>query len=255
LQNPGALREAIVRLGDDKSLRKELGRQARVRAEERFDENKVVEIVMDTYRRLARQRGLAWFPSGDDVTFRQATVDDVPALARMHSTAIDSGFLPTLGPGFMRRLYNALVSDPEAVVLVADDGNAAVGFVAGVPDTGAFYKRFIRKHGVRSGLAALPRLVRPSVLKGAWETLRYEGVEGDARAELLSMAVQPLYRGRGLGYRLGVRFLDQMHGPVKVVVGADNQVAIGAYRKMGFVDFGDIEVHAGEHSKVLVWRP
>jgi glycosyltransferase involved in cell wall biosynthesis/ribosomal protein S18 acetylase RimI-like enzyme len=255
-RDPTTLREAIVRLGEDERLRREFGRQARIRANERFDERKVVGIVMDAYRELARKKGLAWFTSGGEVTFRLATMNDVPALARMHSTAIDSGFLPTLGLGFMRRLYRALVSDPDAVVVVADDNGVAVGFVAGVSDTGAFYRRFVRRHGVQAGFTALPRLVRPSVLRRAWETLRYERTDGDVPAELLSMAVDDAYRGRGIGYRLGVGFLEEMRdaGPVKVVVGPENEVAIGVYRKMGFADFGDVEVHAGERSKVMVWR-
>jgi glycosyltransferase involved in cell wall biosynthesis/ribosomal protein S18 acetylase RimI-like enzyme len=257
VRDPAALREAIVRLGDDEDLRREFGRQARARAEERFDERKVVEIVMDTYRELARKKGLGWLGSGGEVTFRPATEEDVPALARMHSTAIDTGFLPTLGSRFMRRLYEALVSDPAAVVIVTDDAGAAVGFVAGVTDTGQFYRRFVRRHGVAAGLAALPRLIRPSVLRRAWETLRYEGTDGDVPAELLSMAVDDAYRGRGIGYRLGVGFLEAMRdaGPVKVVVGPENEAAIGAYRKMGFADATTIEVHAGERSKVMVWRP
>jgi glycosyltransferase involved in cell wall biosynthesis/ribosomal protein S18 acetylase RimI-like enzyme len=256
VREPAGLREAITWLGDDEELRSEFGRQARIRAEERFDERKVVEIVMDTYREVARKKGLAWFPSSGGVTFRRATIEDVPALARMHSTAIDSGFLPTLGRRFMVRLYRALVSDPDAVVVVADDNGVAIGFVAGVPDTGAFYRRFVRRHGAGAGFAALPRLIRPSVLRRAWETLRYEGAGGEIPAELLSMAVDDAYRGRGVGYELGARFLEEMRdvGAVKVVVGAENQVAIGVYRKVGFAVFGDVEVHAGERSKVMVWR-
>jgi len=42
---------------------------------------------------------------------------------------------------------------------------------------------------------------------------------------------------------------------VKVVVGSENQTALGAYRKMGFKDTERIQVHAGESSEVLVWRP
>jgi ribosomal protein S18 acetylase RimI-like enzyme len=42
---------------------------------------------------------------------------------------------------------------------------------------------------------------------------------------------------------------------VKVVVGSENQTALGAYRKMGFKDAERIQVHSGESSEVLVWRP
>jgi ribosomal protein S18 acetylase RimI-like enzyme len=42
---------------------------------------------------------------------------------------------------------------------------------------------------------------------------------------------------------------------VKVTVGSENGTAIGAYRKMGFKDTERIQVHAGESSEILVWRP
>jgi ribosomal protein S18 acetylase RimI-like enzyme len=58
---------------------------------------------------------------------------------------------------------------------------------------------------------------------------------------------------------LGARLLDEMAergaAAVKVVVGSENQTALGAYRKMGFKDAERIQVHSGESSEVLVWRP
>ena len=154
----------------------------------------------------------------------------------------------------MTRLYRALIEWDPAVVLVADDGEGPVGFVAGVPDTGDFYRHFLARHGIGAALAALPRLVRPSLLRRAWETLRYEGAGSEVRAELLSTAVAADRRGQGLGTRLGATFLDYLDQPqVKVVVGAANSGAIAAYEKLGFVRAGSIEVHSGEPSVELLW--
>ena len=170
-------------------------------------------------------------------------------LARLHTDGISTGFLPSLGPRFMRRLYRALIGYEQAVVLVADDGNGPVGFVAGVLDTGAFYKHFIRHHGLAAGWAALPRALRPLVMKRVWESLRYEGAD---HAALVAVA-----RGRGLGTRLGKQFLTELAqkgaSEVTVVVGSDNAQAIAAYLKMGFVPSGTMEVHAGEESAVMSW--
>ncbi len=255
VRNPEALRSAIIRLLDDPLLRRSLGEQARLRAADRFDERRVVEIVMDTYLTVARRKDLPLMRESGRVVLRPAVIEDAPALARMHRAAIGTGFLPTLGLRFMRRLYRALIDHHDAVVLVLDDSGHTVGFVAGVRDVGAFYRRFVRRHGIPAGVSAIPSLLRPSTLRRAWETLRYEGVGGNVPAELLSMAVDAERRGRGLGYRLGIAFLEALDAErVRVVVGADNAVAAGAYRKMGFVDAGELEVHAGERSLVLVWQ-
>ena len=170
-----------------------------------------------------------------------------------------SGFLPLLGRGFMKVLYQALIAWKGAMVLVVDDGGGPVGFTAGVEDVGEFYSHFSRHYGLRAGLAALPRLIRPRNLRRAWETFRYGQDQVDVPAELLSMVVAPRARGKGLSLMLGARLLDDLGRrgvpAVKVTVGSENEPAIGAYRKMGFMDTERIQVHAGESSEVLVWRP
>ena len=259
VKNPAALACAISQLGEDPETRSAMSTAARQRAEQHFDENQVVRKVMAAYREAARRKGLDHLiePEPDrplQVTIRRAVLRDAPFLAGLHTHAIATGFLPQLGPRFMTRLYRALIGWDPAVVLVADDSEGPVGFVAGVPDTGDFYRHFLARHGLGAGLAALPRLVRPSLLKRAWETLRYQGGESGVRAELLSTAVAADRRGQGLGNRLGATFLDYLDQPrVKVVVGAANCGALAAYEKLGFVQSGSIEVHSGEPSVELLW--
>jgi glycosyltransferase involved in cell wall biosynthesis/ribosomal protein S18 acetylase RimI-like enzyme len=257
-----ALTEAIRAIGDDPAARRAMGEASRVKALDEFDEDRIVHTVYSTYHAVARRKGveevLAEAPATGPPVIRRATQADVPHLARLHAEAIEAGFLPALGPGVMERLYTALVGWAGAVVLVADGVWRPVGFVAGVVDTGAFYRHFLRSHGAGAGFAALPRLVRPSVARRAWETLRY-GSEATAGppAELLSMAVDYELRRRGLGRALGDRFLAAMAergvDAVRVVVGGRNQGAIAAYEAMGFERRETIEVHEGEPSEVLTW--
>ena len=56
VRDPAALAEAIRSLGDDAERRKRMGEAAIERAAFHFDENKVVEIVLDTYRRVAGRK-------------------------------------------------------------------------------------------------------------------------------------------------------------------------------------------------------
>ncbi len=253
-----AISSAITKLGSDPDLRKRMGERGRERALEHFDESRVVDRVLAAYTRLARARGIDIDEriETSSLRIRNATRADADVLASLHTTGIDTGFLPSLGHRFMRLLYRALVEDDNSVVLVADDGNAPVGFVAGVTDTSRFYKDFIRRHGIKAVVAAAPKAIRPSVLARVWESLTYEGA-GAGSAELLATALLPGARNQGLGTRLGTEFLTAMAArgasEVDVVVAAANEHAIAAYEKMGFALSDTIEVHVGERSVVLTW--
>jgi glycosyltransferase involved in cell wall biosynthesis/ribosomal protein S18 acetylase RimI-like enzyme len=265
VRDPEALAGAISKLGADRELREKMSSASARIARERFDEQEVVRIVMDTYREGLMEKGLghlmpsAMIPSPPRLQMREGRPRDARTLAQLHATEIATGFLPLLGKGFMRVLYSALIAWRDAVVLVIEDGGGPVAFTVGVKDVGEFYRHFSRRHGWRAGLAALPRLVRPSNLRMAWETFRYGNTQVEVPAELLSMVVAPRARGRGLSVMLGARLLAEMTergaAAVKVVVGSENQTALGAYRKMGFKDSERIQVHSGESSEVLVWRP
>ena len=261
VRSPHELARALARIGADSSLRAEMGAASRRIALERFDEEKVVEIVMDAYRNGLRHKGMGHLlPAGRSggeraPAIREAVRRDARSLANMHHDAISSGFLRRLGRPFLRVLYGALIDWKDGTVLVAEDSDGQVGFVAGVTNVSLFYRDFALRHGWRAIVAALPKLIRPSTLRRAWETFRYGQESDEVEAELLSMAVAPRVRGKGLSQSLGALFLDRLGvGAVRVVVGDGNEVAIGAYRKMGFVDAGDLEVHSQERSKVLVWH-
>jgi glycosyltransferase involved in cell wall biosynthesis len=58
VRDPVALAHAVATLGDDAGRRRAMGGAARARAESRFDERRVVDVVLDTYRDVARRKGL-----------------------------------------------------------------------------------------------------------------------------------------------------------------------------------------------------
>ena len=257
VRDPQRLAEAILRLVDDHALRRRLGTAARARAAGRFDERRVSATVVEATTALLASAGRLDGSSRGDVRIRPARVTDAATLARLHRVSMPTAFLPTLGDRFLRRLYRTMVLDPEAVTLVADDGGRVVGFASGVPSVGAFYRRFARRDGLAAGLAAAPRLIRPSVLRRVIETARYpSSVEGVPDAELLSIAVDDGRRSNGVGKALAdgiARELAARGVPAfKVVVGADNEGANRFYERMGFTAAGDIAVHDGVSSNVWV---
>jgi ribosomal protein S18 acetylase RimI-like enzyme len=256
--DPDVLAQAIARLVADGSLRTQMGRAARKRAEGRFDERDVCnQVVQESERLLSSKVGRVV----DDrhLQVRPARLDDASILARLHRESMPDAFLPSLGSGFMTCLYKALVTDKDAVTLVAENGAGVVGFAAGGVSVRGFYRRFYRRHGLAATVRAVPSLVRPSVLRRALETARYPGDGGELPvSELLSIAVDSSYRSSGVGSRLAGAFLDKMAtkgvDELKVVVGADNQGANAFYERVGFSFDRTIAVHDGVASNVWVIR-
>ena len=72
----------------------------------------------------------------EELTLRLATVADVDPVAALHADRIAEGFLVTLGPAFLRRLYRRIVLSEGAFVFVAGSPGATgapgqiCGFIA-----------------------------------------------------------------------------------------------------------------------------
>jgi glycosyltransferase involved in cell wall biosynthesis/ribosomal protein S18 acetylase RimI-like enzyme len=300
-RDPEALAAAVLRLAGDPALRHRLAAAARTRAVEHFSEAAVARRVVDHYGRLlggeAAGRGRRRLPrppihvggvrsprstgappwgspdpSGgppsapvpdSPVVVRPARVGDAAAMARLHAAGMPEAFLPTLGTGFLTRLYRALATDPQAVALVAEDVDGVVGFAAGVVSVGGFYRRFARRHGVAAAIAAAPRLARPSMARRLLETVRYPAQAGGSGAgtplpdaELLSIAVAPGRRSGGTGRLLAEGLLrglaERGAEEIKVVVAAANGGANRFYAKVGFRQAGELAVHQGTPSNVWI---
>ena len=202
-------------------------------------------------------------PSGPVPPVRRGVPADAPAAARLHASQIDQGFLSSLGPAFLTRLYRRIATTPESFLLVVDDPARAaddpvVGFIAGSAAVGRLYRTFLVRDGLAAALPAAPRLLRS--WRRVVETLGHAGEDGAGVGrgpELLAVAVDPAATGRGLGGRLVEAFLAEAavggHSAAHVVVGADNDRAVALYRRAGFVEAGRFELHAGTTSLLMQW--
>jgi ribosomal protein S18 acetylase RimI-like enzyme len=195
------------------------------------------------------------------VIVRSAEARDVPRVAELHAERIGEGFLATLTPAFLRRLYRRAILSPHAFVLVATDGadrddERVVGFAAGAHALGRFYRSFLLRDGLVAGAVAAPRLARS--LPRVVETLRYPSSTDELpRAEVLAVAVDAGWTGRGVGRRLVKATTAEfgVHGipAVKVVAGSDNRAALRLYEGCGFARRRTITIHGDARSEVLVW--
>jgi ribosomal protein S18 acetylase RimI-like enzyme len=191
---------------------------------------------------------------GDRSSLRRGELRDAASAASLHGQLIADGFLSSLGPGFLRRLYRRIIRTEGSFLLVAEAEGTVIGFVAGSEAVGALYRSFFWRDGVVASLSAPLQLV--TALPRVLETLRHG--RGAARAdggELLAIAVDPRWRHRHLGRQLVEGFLRELEqrgaAAASVVVGSDNAAAIAMYRQAGFTPTRTFEMHRGTQSVLM----
>lgn len=202
-----------------------------------------------------------------------ARVTEVDTVAELHGTVLTDSFLASTGPRMLRLIYRRMVLEPTTFVLVArlKPAGDVVGVVAGAENTAVLYRAFLLHDLIPAALAAVP-LVRTSGRRLV-ETLRYgsrparvsditDPLGSSAppplpRAELLFLGVRPEARRHGVGATLVSAFQTELErrgaDGARVVVAADNAGAIRRYTQAGFAPYGEVEIHRGRTSKVLVW--
>lgn len=188
---------------------------------------------------------------------RLAATADARRLAEMHAGRINEGFLASLGPAFLTRLYRRIIRSSGAFAMVADDENGRiVAFCAAAESVGSLYREFVVRDGLAAGITSAPRIVRalPQVI----ETLRYPATTGTLpRAEILACVTDPAVAGQGVGSRVLHASLTELErrgcSSVKVVAGAANQPALRLYERCGFASHQQISLHDNVESELLVW--
>lgn len=180
-------------------------------------------------------------------------------VAALHAASIDRGFLATLGIDFLAQMYAAIDVGPESVLLVEQRDGRVVGFVSGGLRMGPIYRRMMARP-LALGCSLAGTLVRPRRVLRILDILRYgrrqTQDDGLPEAELLSLAVDPAYRGQQVSDRLYGRLVEHFRAKgvpaFKITVGAQLQPAHRFYRRMGAEPVAQTEVHAGESSMVYV---
>lgn len=181
-------------------------------------------------------------------------------VADLHIACINQGFLATLGPGFLALMYQAVDEGPDSILLVSRDGEQIVGFVAGASGMGPIYRRMLHQWP-RLVVALLATVLSPRSLLRILDIVRYS--RGSAKtsnslpiAELLSIGVDPTFRGRGHAARLYRSLSDYFRSRnvrrFKIVVGSALEPAHRFYQRMGAVPAAQVEVHSGERSILYV---
>lgn len=194
--------------------------------------------------------------SGSRVTVRAGTSSDARLAAQLHAGQISDGFLSSLGPRFLELLYRRVCASEGSFLLIAESEGSRVGFLAGSASVGRLYRDFVLRDGMTALFRVAPRLL--ARWRRAVETLGHgRGEEAGAGMELLAVAVDPAWQGKGAGIALVEAFLEEAghHDPAsaRVVVGESNHAAVSLYRRSGFVVDRRFKMHRGTGSFLMTW--
>jgi len=192
------------------------------------------------------------------MTIRKIVSDDAGGVAGLHISGISTGFISSLGIGFVTALYEAIAKSRYSFCLVAKEKQGIIGFIAFTTNINALYKSVILKKGLRFVFLLAGRMLSVQRIKKALETLWYPSRTEKMKlpsAELLSIVVASEVRRKGLGLELiqkgfmecASRGIDK----VKVLVGVENEPANKLYLKSGFELVGQINSH-GVASNVYI---
>lgn len=171
-------------------------------------------------------------------------------VAQLHANCINQGFLSSLGIPFLTLLYEAIDANKASVLLIAQQDDRVVGFVAGAESMKSIYKSLLHRFP-RLLLTLLPSMLSP---KKMWKILEIMLVNKKSisipnlpQAELLSIAVSPELRNHGYAQILYQQLVDTFNqrriDSFKIVVGESLEAAHRFYKKMGAKAVGRIEVH------------
>jgi len=179
-------------------------------------------------------------------------------LAQLHSEEIEGGFLTSLGPRVLAKLYEGICSSPDAFILTASVDERIVGFLCASTNTGRVYKHVLRRHGVGLVLAAAPSLFSWRNITRSFETLRYPAKSvpaGLPGAEILNFCVTQRLHRAGIGRNLFVAMTTEFHRrgipQIRIVTGATQYSAIQFYQKIGATPAGTIDVHSRTVSQLF----
>ncbi len=188
-------------------------------------------------------------------------VEHVDDVCRLHTAAMGNSLWAQLGPSFLRRVYRALIADPDFVGYVFVEDGRTRGFIAGSSDAPRMMRRVLVRRAVPlMTSAAWGVLRRPTAARPLLETLSYftkSSVPGaeDIAAESMFCSFEPELRGRRVSGLINKLLFDELaargHRYVKITTEADNKGAVRQLTSWGFEQLGQFRFYGKE---MVTWR-
>ena len=183
-----------------------------------------------------------------EIIIRQAKLNDLDAIVKIHDGAFPDFFLTSLGDRFLKLYYKSVMNSPEGILLICQFDNDIIGFCAGTLLSSGFNARLIKKNllsYIGQGIRLL--FTRPIRIWHLYKNLSKENPDvGDngEYAELLSIGVDPNRQGGGVGKKMLIALEEEVkeRGGCKLSLTTDyeyNEKAIGFYHSLGYNEWYD----------------
>ena len=183
-------------------------------------------------------------------TYNQKTIDEI---VRIHLATFKGFFLTFLGAGFLRQMYRSYSEFTDSGILIAQEGENIVGFLAYTGDLCGLYKYMIKKRLFCFAWYSIGALIRkPKVFMRLVRAFLKpsESRRTDKYVELASIGVDPIMKSKGIGSQL-IDYLKSiidfnLYKYIKLETDAvANEVANHFYKKNGFELFYTYTTHEG----------
>lgn len=163
---------------------------------------------------------------------------DVPDIARIHYEALKGDFLPSLGIDFLKSFYEGIIEKPGVYAFGFFQGTKLQGFVIGSNNSKDFFSQALKSRFLKLALLLLIQIIKkPTLIKKIIESYFYPGKTLGPKAELVVIAINKHFRGKGAGKFL-VKALEKAFKKngvtkYKLTVYAD-KAAVGFYEHLGY---------------------
>lgn len=169
---------------------------------------------------------------------KRLTSKDCLAITKIHMSSLAGDFLPSLGFNFLKTFYDGVIGKGGVYGFGVFENGKVLGFVVGTTDSSKFFAQALKAHFLKLSLLLTVRLIKnPTLIKNVLETLRYSKKAVGPKAELVVIAVDEDYQGRGIGKllveALESAFRKERIRRYKLTVHADKK-AVGFYEHLGY---------------------
>jgi ribosomal protein S18 acetylase RimI-like enzyme len=181
-------------------------------------------------------------------------IEDVPQVATIYMASFGGAFLTRLGSEFLESMFKAFVkgSPRECSIVCIDAQKHVVGFVCGSKDRAAYIRSFVLRHWMEAlpaiaGAVSRDRGTALALWLRIWQNRQAilgswlappDGKGSLPAASLMTVAVAPNYRDKGMGTALVGAFMDEMARrgvtALRLAVSEDNLKARRLYERLGW---------------------